>query len=79
MTPPSSLRPDAQNGESQNMLETSELNVSEVAIATGYSCFGHFAEAFRKRFGVTPEISRKGGGPEKALRSVSGWVQESGG
>jgi AraC family transcriptional activator of pyochelin receptor len=36
------------------MLETGELNVSEVALAIGYTCFGHFAEAFRNRFGVTP-------------------------
>ncbi len=36
------------------MLETGEMNVSEVALATGYSCFGHFSEAFRKHFGLTP-------------------------
>ena len=42
------------------MLETGELNVSEVALATGYICFGHFAEAFRKRFGITPRDFKNG-------------------
>jgi AraC-like DNA-binding protein len=40
------------------MLESAEMNVSEVALATGYSCFGHFAEAFRKHFGLTPRDYR---------------------
>jgi AraC-like DNA-binding protein len=42
------------------MLETSDLNVSEVAVATGYTCFGHFSEAFRRRFGVAPRDFKKG-------------------
>jgi transcriptional regulator GlxA family with amidase domain len=36
------------------MLETGDLNVSEVALATGFTCFGHFAGAFRIGFGITP-------------------------
>lgn len=40
--------------KARTMLDTGELNVTEVALATGYSCFGHFSEAFRKRFGISP-------------------------
>jgi len=36
------------------MLQTSEMNVGEVAVAMGCSCFGHFSVAFRKRFGISP-------------------------
>jgi AraC-like DNA-binding protein len=42
-----------------SMLQAGELNVSEVAAATGYTCFGHFAAAFRKRFGVAPREFKK--------------------
>ncbi|MFH1116535.1 MAG: AraC family transcriptional regulator [Pseudomonadota bacterium] len=42
------------------LLETGELNVGEVAAVTGYSCFGHFSEAFRKRFGISPKDLKKG-------------------
>lgn len=40
------------------MLEAGDRSVSEVALAIGYSCFGHFAKAFRKHFGVTPRDFR---------------------
>jgi AraC-like DNA-binding protein len=46
--------------KARTMLETGELNVSEVAVATGYTCFGHFSGAFRKRFGVAPRDFKKG-------------------
>lgn len=36
------------------MLQIGALNVSEVATASGYACFGHFSVAFRKRFGIAP-------------------------
>lgn len=36
------------------MLQTGEMNVSEVAAAGGYSCFSHFSIAFRKQFGISP-------------------------
>jgi len=45
--------------KARTMLETSELNVSEVAVATGYTCFGHFSGAFRKRFGIAPRDFKK--------------------
>jgi transcriptional regulator GlxA family with amidase domain len=50
------------------MIETGALNVDKVALGSGYTCFGHFAGAFRKRFGITPseiEISRTANGPEE--------------
>jgi AraC-like DNA-binding protein len=43
----------------KTMLEEGDLNVSEVAVAMGYTCLGHFSEAFRKRFGVAPREFRK--------------------
>jgi len=43
-----------------SLLEAGEMNVGEVASATGYSNFGHFSEAFRKRFGVSPRDFKKG-------------------
>jgi AraC family transcriptional activator of pyochelin receptor len=41
------------------MLQTGDMNVSEIASAMGYSCFGHFSRAFRKQFGITPSDVRK--------------------
>ncbi|BAU15785.1 transcriptional regulator, AraC family (plasmid) [Leptolyngbya sp. NIES-3755] len=37
-----------------------KLRVSEVAIAVGYSHFGQFAAAFKRRFGITPSECLKG-------------------
>lgn len=42
------------------LLELGHLNVTEVAMETGYSCLGHFAAAFKKRFGVLPSQYRPG-------------------
>jgi AraC family transcriptional regulator, transcriptional activator of the genes for pyochelin and ferripyochelin receptors len=42
------------------MFETGEMNVSEVALDTGYTSFGHFAAAFRERFGITPRDFKNG-------------------
>jgi AraC family transcriptional regulator, transcriptional activator of the genes for pyochelin and ferripyochelin receptors len=36
------------------LLLEGQLRVSEVAIAVGYSHFGQFAAAFKRRFGITP-------------------------
>ena len=47
------------------LLESGRLNVTQVASATGYSCFGHFSAAFKKRFGILPSDFRK------AVESVS--------
>ena len=41
------------------LLESGRLNVTQVASATGYSCFGHFSAAFKKRFGILPSDFRK--------------------
>ncbi len=42
------------------MLLESDLNVSEVATAVGYSSFGHFTAAFRKQFGILPKHVKRG-------------------
>ena len=41
------------------LLETGDLNVTEVALATGYNCFGHFSAAFKKHFGLLPSDFRR--------------------
>lgn len=41
------------------LLESGDLNVTEVAIATGYNCFGHFSAAFKKHFGLLPSEFRR--------------------
>lgn len=41
--------------KAKTMLSESDLNVSEVATAVGYSSFGHFSAAFRKQFGILPK------------------------
>lgn len=41
------------------LLETGDLNVTEVAMATGYNCFGHFSAAFKKHFGLLPRDFRR--------------------
>lgn len=46
--------------KARDLLESGEMNVGEVAPATGYTCFGHFSEAFRKRFGIAPRELKKG-------------------
>ncbi|MDQ7785203.1 MAG: AraC family transcriptional regulator [Desulfomonilaceae bacterium] len=45
--------------KARTLLETGEMNVGEVAAAVGYSCFGHFSEAFRQRFGMYPRDLKK--------------------
>jgi AraC-like DNA-binding protein len=36
------------------LIENNELNVSEAGIAVGYSNLSHFAEAFKREFGINP-------------------------
>ena len=49
------------------LLETSDMTVTEIALAVGYTSLGHFAGAFKRSFGLVPReyrLSRKlGGGP----------------
>lgn len=42
------------------LLEDGRLNVTEVALESGYSSLGHFAAAFKKHFGVVPREYRSG-------------------
>ncbi len=44
--------------QARQLLQEGSLAVSEVALAVGYSHFGHFASIFRKQFGVTPGNAR---------------------
>ncbi|MGW9127295.1 helix-turn-helix transcriptional regulator [Paenibacillus chitinolyticus] len=41
------------------LLRTGDMSVSEAAARVGYMNFSHFAEAFRRRFGVNPSVYRK--------------------
>ncbi len=45
--------------KARSLLEKGDMNVSEVASLTGYTCFSHFSEAFRKQFGVSPRDLKK--------------------
>jgi AraC-like DNA-binding protein len=45
--------------KAKELMETEEMTVSEAASAMGYTCFGHFAQAFRKRFGLLPRDFKK--------------------
>jgi AraC-like DNA-binding protein len=36
------------------LLESGDLSVGETAVTVGYTCFGHFSAAFKKRFGILP-------------------------
>jgi AraC-like DNA-binding protein len=41
------------------LLQVSSLNVSEIAMACGFSTPSHFSDAFKKRFSVSPSHIRK--------------------
>lgn len=56
--------------QARQLLEEGSLPVSEVALAVGYTHFGHFASIFRKRFGVTPGNVRRGTTRPKASDSI---------
>ena len=43
-----------------DLARRSELTISEIAFAWGFSSSAHFSRAFRKRFGVTPSAFRRG-------------------
>jgi transcriptional regulator GlxA family with amidase domain len=42
------------------LTETS-LPVTEIAVACGFVSASHFAEAFRRRYGISPTAARRGG------------------
>ena len=46
---------DCRLNQAQYLLMTSDLSVSEVAIAVGYTCRSKFATAFRQRRGINPK------------------------
>jgi AraC-like DNA-binding protein len=43
----------------RHLLHNTRLSVTDVALSVGYNSFGHFAEAFKKSFGVLPSVYRK--------------------
>jgi len=46
--------------KAEQLLRNRQMRVSEVAHAVGYSHLGHFTEAFKRRFGITPKQCQKG-------------------
>jgi AraC-like DNA-binding protein len=46
--------------QAEQLLRTRPMRVSEVAHAVGYSHLGHFTEAFKRRFGMTPKQCQMG-------------------
>lgn len=51
---------DRRLAEAHKLLETGELNVTNVASRVGYANASKFASAFKKRFGVAPSAVRPG-------------------
>jgi AraC-like DNA-binding protein len=49
---------DLRLQKARALLESGNMNVSEAAVAVGYSCFGHFAAAFKKKFGILPKEAK---------------------
>ena len=45
--------------KARQLLEESDLTVSEVASSVGYSNFSHFSKLFKKRVGVNPDAYRR--------------------
>lgn len=45
--------------ESYRLMEKGEMNLAEIAYATGFSSPSHFAKAFSTRFGIQPSICMK--------------------
>jgi AraC-like DNA-binding protein len=46
--------------KARSLLEIGDLNVTEAALEAGYCSLGHFAAAFKKRFGTLPGQYRVG-------------------
>ncbi|MBE9192349.1 helix-turn-helix transcriptional regulator [Gloeocapsopsis crepidinum LEGE 06123] len=46
--------------QAEQLLRSREMRVSEVAHAVGYSHLGHFTEAFKRKFGMTPKQCQMG-------------------
>lgn len=46
--------------QAQILLRYRDMQVSEVAHAVGYSHLGHFTEAFKRKFGITPKQCQLG-------------------
>ncbi len=49
---------DLRLQKARALLESGDMNVSEAAVTVGYSCFGHFAAAFKKKFGILPKEAK---------------------
>ena len=46
--------------QAEQLLRSREMRVSEVAHAVGYLHLGHFTQAFKRRFGITPKQCQMG-------------------
>jgi len=45
--------------KAKNLLQTTAMNISEVAIAVGFKNLSHFSKAFKNQFGMNPSAIRK--------------------
>ena len=55
--PPSHFIRSFRLKKAKQLLETSELNVSEVAWSTGFSSLSHFSRIFQEEFGTSPSTT----------------------
>ena len=58
-TSPSSYIRSYRLKKAKLLLETTDLNVSEVAWKTGFSSLAHFSRIFHDEFGTTPSATSK--------------------
>lgn len=42
-------------GEANRLFRETDMNVSEAAVAVGYSNISHFSNAYKKHFGILPK------------------------
>jgi AraC-like DNA-binding protein len=52
------LKAHSKNSKGFTHLVETELPISEVALATGFSSHSHFATAFKKKVGLSPKAYR---------------------
>lgn len=50
--------------QAKSMLQNPGLTISEIAYKTGFSSPNYFSTVFKNKFGVSPNVFRKGTGNE---------------
>jgi transcriptional regulator GlxA family with amidase domain len=56
----------------KELLETTDLTVSEIAFKTGFQTASHFTKIFQKQYGILPSVFRRDNTP--ATPSAFSWI-----